>query len=115
MKQRLTIRLNLLPLFLLYVAALLVWALVAGCASAPSAADTARLAQTISAAVQDGVVTPLEVQGIQALLQSMQPPAIDWLGTIGTVAGSAVAALIGVKYLPTRVFQGPFDPKPPQA
>jgi hypothetical protein len=85
-----------------FALAVLLTVAVAACKSSPP------LEALVRQVVSDGVVTPAEVQSIQEQL----PSAFDWMGAmqvVGTIAGS----ILGVKLLPTRALQGPFDPQPP--
>jgi hypothetical protein len=82
---------------------------LAGCQAAGGATAQAVLEAAQSAAA-DGVITPDE----QAALKQLVSPGVDWMASLGLIGGSVLSALLGVKILPTRVLQGPFDPKPSQ-
>lgn len=73
------------------------------------AAPLEPLLRVVAGAAQDGVVSQEELLAIQAVLP---PPAFDWAGTL-QVIGSIAGSILGIKLLPNRALQGPFDPKHP--
>lgn len=85
--------------------------LLPGCASAPSAQD--HLIQALSDALRDGVVTDSEKAGLVQLLAEANS-SINWPATLLAAGLSIGSSLLGVKLLPSRLFQGPFDPQLPK-
>lgn len=70
------------------------------------------LEQAVTAATDpasDGgaLVTQEEAQAIGELAGG----SVDWVQLIGTIGGSALLALLGVKIAPASALQGPFDGK----
>lgn len=79
-----------------------------GCKSAPPD-HLVPLLRAVELALADGVVSAAE----QAEIASYMPkPGVDWMQVL-LAGGSIVGSLLGVKLLPGRVLQGPFDPKQP--
>lgn len=82
--------------------------LVTSCAG-PGQGPTAQvLLEAAQAAAADGVVTPEE----QEVLAKLVSPGVDWASSLVQGVLSIGGALLGVKVLPSRVFQGPFDSRP---
>ena len=72
----------------------------------------------LSAALQDGVVTPEEAASIQSLFQALGGKitiamsgagGVPWAEMLATAGVSIVGSLLGVKVLPGAALQGPFD------
>ena len=76
-----------------------------------------QVAKQVSDILADQVVSQEELDGLKATITKVNDSAksTDWGSILGTVAGAALTAVLGVKILPTRALQGPFDPKPPVA
>jgi len=85
--------------------------LLPGCADGPSVQD--QLVRALNDALRDGVVTEAEKSNLVALL-AQSASQINWPLTLLTSAGSVASALLGVKFIPSRLFQGPFDPQAPK-
>jgi hypothetical protein len=81
---------------------------VLGCLWLTGCVSPSGLEAAVESAVADGQVTPAEVEQIQAQL----PKSFDWMQAV-TIGGSILGSILGIKYLPSRALQGPWDPKQP--
>lgn len=91
------------------VACLSLAALALSCTSPQQATAAQKLAETISAATSDGVVTEDEAKAIQIQMQAFisTPPPVPWAELAVTTIGTLVAGFFGLRYLPNRYVVGP--------
>lgn len=84
--------------------------LVGGCyASAPPGMTPDELAAEMDRAASDGVVTVEEAKNLADKAHVVAHTETDWGTIIGGVLAAAATAILGVKIVPTRMLQGPFD------
>jgi Na+-driven multidrug efflux pump len=90
-------------------------ALAACMAGDPTAPTAPEIAQYLATALEDNVLTQAELEGLSSLMQQAIDGSqrTDWTTLIATAIGSVGASLLGVRYLPSGAFQGPFDKKVP--
>ena len=103
---------NRLAFTVLYVLACVACVTLVACVANPGkdAARAALIDEITKTIVDSGaLVTAEQVEAIDARLDAYEaePEGVlpDWAETAATIGG----ALLGVKVLPTRLFQGPFD------
>ena len=89
--------------------------LAIACVGNPTAPTAPQIAQAIADYTADGVITDVELGALKEMLTK----AIDsgsamptWAATLGTIGGAVLASLLGVRYIPSTAFSGPFDKKP---
>ena len=71
------------------------------CTSTEQQTAAQLLAETVTAATRDGVVTSEEAQAIQAAMRGyIDAPGVDWAALGGTVLASVAATFLGLRYAP---------------
>jgi hypothetical protein len=71
------------------------------CTSAAQQSAAQALADTVTNATRDGVVTQEEAQAIQRAMKAyIDAPGVDWGELGGSVLASLVATFLGLRYIP---------------
>jgi hypothetical protein len=92
---------------LVFLLGLFIITLGHACTSAAQQTAAQDLAETVTAATKDGVVTPEEAQAIQVKMQGyIDAPGVDWAALGGTVLASIAATFLGLRYAPNSVIIG---------
>ena len=82
-------------------------ALFLACTSPQQASAAQDLAETVTAATKDGIVTQAEADTIKAKMKAYtEAPGTDWTAVLGASLGSVVAGIFGLRYLPNSVIIG---------
>ena len=77
------------------------------CTSAEQQTAAQALAETVTAATKDGVVTSEEAGSIQAKMQAyVDAPGVDWAALGGTMLASIAATFLGIRYVPNSMIVG---------
>lgn len=77
--------------------------LVAACASPEQQSAAQELAETVTGATKDGLVTQDEADAIGAKMKAYQDaPRTDWAGLAAMAMGTLTAGFFGLRYLPNR-------------
>jgi hypothetical protein len=80
---------------------------VASCASPAQQTAAQALAETVTAATKDGIVTQAEADGIADKMKAyVDAPGIKWAELGGTVLASLAATFLGLRYAPNSVIVG---------
>jgi len=95
-----------LPLALLFVLSALLLSFSA-CMTPEQQTAAQALAETVTAATADGVVTPEEADAIGVRMAAyVDAPGIDWAALGGTVLASVAATFLGLRYAPNTAIIG---------
>jgi hypothetical protein len=83
--------------------------LLSACTSPERQSAAQDLAETITAAMKDGVVTQDEADLIGVKMQAFRdaPTAAPWVEMVTTALGTLAAGFFGIRYLPNRYLVGP--------
>lgn len=78
-----------------------------GCFSGAQRTAAQELADTVTAATADGIVTPDEATAISSKMKAyVDAPGINWAELGGTVLASIGAMFLGLRYAPNSVIIG---------
>lgn len=82
-------------------------ALFIACTSPQQASAAQDLAETVTAATKDGIVTEDEAKTIGVKMKAYtDAPGTDWVAVLGASLGSVAAGLVGLRYLPNSAIIG---------